>query len=165
MTGEPTVFVVDDDAAVRASLAELLQTAGYTVATYACAEDFLAGIFPEACGCIVLDIRMPGMNGLDLQNELMKRSIDLPVIIVSRRTTNAWEVPRTMKSTVFLESLLFVYARGFTRLTGFLETFVTVSRTSICSPSPNFCFGTLASMRKPPAGAEALAVKSLIDPV
>lgn len=80
---KPTVYIVDDDAAVRDGLKALLTVSGYELATYDSAESFLAAIDRKATGCAVLDIRMPGMSGLDLQRELKKRSIALPVIIIT----------------------------------------------------------------------------------
>jgi two-component system, LuxR family, response regulator FixJ len=79
----PTVFIVDDDAAVRDSLAMLLELKGYGVRTFAGAEQFLAEYRPEWPGCLVLDLRMPGMSGLELQSELARRGVGLPVIIVT----------------------------------------------------------------------------------
>ena len=80
---EPAVFVVDDDPAVRTSMAFLVKTVGLQVETFASAADFLDELDPDRPGCIVLDIRMPGMSGLDLQDELGLREIDLPIIIVT----------------------------------------------------------------------------------
>lgn len=84
--GEPrdaTVFIVDDDPAVRDSLSLLLSLRGYRTATFASAEDFLAGLRPEWRGCLIADIRLPGMNGLELQQELARRGVGLPVVIVT----------------------------------------------------------------------------------
>jgi two-component system response regulator FixJ len=83
MTRSATVLVVDDDAAVRAALSTLLTSAGFNVQTYAGAAEFLDRYDPEQPGCLVLDIRMPGMGGLDLQEKLSALGILLPVIIVS----------------------------------------------------------------------------------
>lgn len=80
---EATVFIVDDDPAVRDSLSLLLSLRGYRTATFASAEDFLAGLRPEWRGCLIADIRLPGMNGLDLQEELARRGVNLPVVIVT----------------------------------------------------------------------------------
>jgi len=82
-TFEQTVFIVDDDASVRDSLALLLELQGFHTAVFASAKEFLAGCSPELAGCLVLDIRMPGMSGLALQAELTARDIALPVIIVT----------------------------------------------------------------------------------
>ena len=79
----PTVFIVDDDAGVRDSLAMLLELKGFRARTFADAEGFLAEYRPERPGCLVLDLRMPGMNGLELQAHLARRGVPLPVIIVT----------------------------------------------------------------------------------
>lgn len=78
-----TVFIVDDDAAVRDSLAMLLELKGFHTRTYATAEDFLERYRAEWAGCLVLDLRMTGMSGLELQTELARRGVRLPVIIVT----------------------------------------------------------------------------------
>lgn len=80
---EVTVFIVDDDPAVRDSLSLLLSLRGYRTATFGSAEDFLASLRPEWRGCLIADIRLPGMNGLDLQEELARRGVNLPVVIVT----------------------------------------------------------------------------------
>jgi two-component system, LuxR family, response regulator FixJ len=79
----PTVFVVDDDSALRASLRWLLQAEGLAVATFESAEAFLAGYDPGRPGCLVLDVRLGGMSGLDLQAHLVARRITLPTILMS----------------------------------------------------------------------------------
>jgi FixJ family two-component response regulator len=78
-----TVFVVDDDAAVRDSLALLLGLRGYATAVFACAEDFLRALQPPWRGCVVADIRMPGMSGLDMQIALAAHPSHLPFIIIT----------------------------------------------------------------------------------
>ena len=83
MTPEPTVFVVDDDEAVRGGLRRLVEAVGLNVETYGSAQQFLDSYHPEQHGCLVLDIRMPGMGGLDLQAQLAKRGVQLPVIILT----------------------------------------------------------------------------------
>src|SRR5215470_15871953 len=94
MASEPTVFVVDDDPAMRDSLRWLLQSVGLAVETFAAAEDFLGGYDPTRAGCLVLDVRMPGMSGLNLQDELGVRHITLPVIII----TGYAEVPTAVRA-------------------------------------------------------------------
>jgi two-component system, LuxR family, response regulator FixJ len=79
----PTVFIVDDDAGVRDSLAMLLELKGFRTRTFAAAEAFLAEYRPDSPGCVVLDLRMPGMSGLELQAELARRGAPLPVIIIT----------------------------------------------------------------------------------
>jgi len=80
---EPVVFVVDDDRAMRESLTWLLDSVGLRVRSYANARDFLAEYDPAQPGCLVLDVRMPGMSGLDLQAELARRGVELPTIVIT----------------------------------------------------------------------------------
>lgn len=80
---ESTVFVVDDDQAMRNSLKWLIESIGVPVETYATADAFLERFSPERNGCLVLDVRMPGMSGLDLQNHLNRRGFAIPVIIIT----------------------------------------------------------------------------------
>jgi RNA polymerase sigma factor (sigma-70 family) len=78
-----TVQIVDDDAAVRDALSLLLSLHGYRTACFASAEDFLAAAAPDWSGCVVADIRMPGMSGLEMQGELVRRGMHMPVIIIT----------------------------------------------------------------------------------
>jgi len=78
-----TVFVVDDDPAMRDSLAFMFTGTGLAVRTYASAEAFLAGLEPEADGCLILDLRMPGMNGHELHRRLNALGVQLPVIVLT----------------------------------------------------------------------------------
>jgi RNA polymerase sigma factor (sigma-70 family) len=77
------VYVVDDDEAVRDSLGWLLASIGYRVATYSTAEQFLDGYKAGAASCLVLDVRMPGVSGLELQQELNRRGETLPIIFIT----------------------------------------------------------------------------------
>jgi len=79
----PTVFVVDDDAAVRQSLTLLIRSMALPAEGYDSAQDFLERGDPARPGCLVLDIRMPGMSGLELQDELVRRGFVLPVIFIT----------------------------------------------------------------------------------
>ncbi len=83
MTPEPTVFIVDDDNAVRHFLSGLIESVDLRVEAYASARDFLEAYEPGRLGCLVLDVRMPGMSGLELQSALADQAIDLPVIILT----------------------------------------------------------------------------------
>jgi two-component system response regulator FixJ len=94
MPPEPTVFVVDDDRAMRDSLRWLLESIGLSVRTYPTAADFLQEYDASQSGCLVLDVRMPGMSGLDLQAELMRRGGGLPTIVV----TGHAEVPMAVRA-------------------------------------------------------------------
>jgi len=78
-----TVFVVDDDPEVRTGLQQLLDAIGMKVSTFSSARDFLTGITADRPGCVVTDIRMPGMTGIELQAELTGRGIRLPVIVIT----------------------------------------------------------------------------------
>lgn len=80
---EPMVFVVDDEEAIRDALRLLGRAVGLKVATYASAQAFLEDYTPGQPGCLVLDLLMPGMSGLELQAELAARRIDLPVIFIT----------------------------------------------------------------------------------
>lgn len=80
---EPTVFVVDDDEAVCDALGMLLRASGMRVETFNSAQAFLNIYRPQRAGCLLLDIRMPGMSGLDLQDELHKRRYAIPIIFLT----------------------------------------------------------------------------------
>lgn len=83
MNSRGKVYIVDDDQAMRDSLALLLETAGYTVDAYAGADAFLDRCTPESEGCVVLDLNMPGKNGLTLQESLRARNINLPAVFLT----------------------------------------------------------------------------------
>jgi FixJ family two-component response regulator len=78
-----TVYVVDDDPAIRDSISLSLSLRGYHIAQFASAEDFLKAFDPAWMGCVVADIRMPGMSGLQMQSELTTRGSKLPVVIIT----------------------------------------------------------------------------------
>jgi FixJ family two-component response regulator len=92
---ETTIFVVDDDPSVRKGLRRLLKSAGYSAETFASAEDFLvlnkSGYGPA---CLILDLKMPGMNGLDLQEELTNQNHIMPIIFV----TGHGDIPSSVKA-------------------------------------------------------------------
>jgi len=83
MSPDPTVFIVDDDAAVRDSLRWLMDSVGLRVEEFASGKTFLEEITPQHPGCVVLDLRMPGLGGLEVYQRLREREIDLPVVIIS----------------------------------------------------------------------------------
>ena len=83
MKKNPVVMVVDDDAGVRNAMRSLLKSVGLVAALYPSAQDFLAAYDPTQPGCLVLDIRMPGMSGMELQQQLNLRGAVLPVIFMS----------------------------------------------------------------------------------
>ncbi len=83
MPDERLVYVVDDDEAVRRSLAALLEARSYTVRSFALAREFLAAAPTLRAGCLVADIRMPEMDGLELQRQLTERAFNFPLIVVT----------------------------------------------------------------------------------
>jgi len=90
----PTVFVVDDDEEVRNALKLLLESVGLSVICYASALDYLESFDEKLPGCLVVDIRMPGMSGLDMQEKLAERPIHPPVIII----TGHGDVPMAVRA-------------------------------------------------------------------
>jgi FixJ family two-component response regulator len=78
-----TVFVIDDDASIRKSLSRLLRSAGYTTETFASAEEFLGREHFNGIGCLLLDVQMPGLSGMDLQEELNKADYHMPIIFIT----------------------------------------------------------------------------------
>lgn len=82
-TPVPTVFVVDDDEAMRSSLKWLIESTGMRVQTFDSADAFLTGYAPDWAGCLLLDVRMPGMSGIELQAYLARAEYRLPVIIIT----------------------------------------------------------------------------------
>jgi len=94
---EAVVFVVDDDELIRDSLEQLVKSVGLKVETFSSAQAFLDTDLPNKPGCLVLDIRMPGMSGLDLQDELEKRDFSIPIIFITGHGTVPMSV-RAMKA-------------------------------------------------------------------
>jgi FixJ family two-component response regulator len=94
VTGSRKVHVVEDDASMRTSLARLLGGAGYEVALYETAEEFLASAGREPSGCILLDLRLPGASGLELQERLAARGCSTPVVFL----TGHGDVPASVRA-------------------------------------------------------------------
>jgi FixJ family two-component response regulator len=90
----PTVFVVDDYAPVRRSISRLLHAAGFAVAAFASAQEFLSEYDPGVWGCLVLDVAMPALNGLDLQRILAKAGSLLPIIFL----TGQGDIPKSVQA-------------------------------------------------------------------
>ena len=82
-SGQPSVFVVDDDVSVRKALARLLRSASLQSETFASAQELLELALPDGPSCLVLDLRMPGLNGLELQDELNNRAWRIPIVFIS----------------------------------------------------------------------------------
>lgn len=79
----PTVFIIDDDPSVRKSLSRLVRSLGFGSESFASAEEFLGRERYDGLGCIVLDVRMPGLSGMELQDELVKGEFSMPIIFIT----------------------------------------------------------------------------------
>ena len=145
MHREHCVYIVDDDEAVRDSLSVLLESKGYPVRSFASAPEFLAAarLFPP--GCLIVDIRMPEMDGLELQQHLIDRSLDFPLIVI----TGHGDVPlavRAMKagavdfiekpfaSETILESLDAAFSRLLAAGETSAEAVAAQSKLALLSP-------------------------------
>jgi FixJ family two-component response regulator len=93
-TGGQTVFVIDDDSAIRASIEGLLKSVGLRSESFGTAQDFLRSKRPDGPSCLVLDVRLPGINGLDFQRQLADAGIRIPVIFI----TGHGDIPMTVKA-------------------------------------------------------------------
>nr|WP_208321374.1 response regulator transcription factor [Thiohalophilus thiocyanatoxydans] len=94
MMKQATIHVVDDDQAVRESIEWLIESVGLNIRTYASANEFLENYTEDSLGCLILDVRMPGISGLDLQHILTERGIDLSVVFV----TGHGDVPMAVRA-------------------------------------------------------------------
>ena len=83
MSNQPVVFVVDDDPSVLESTAALMDSVGLKVTTFASGEEFLDAYLPHQRGCLLLDVRLPGISGIELARKLQSDAVDLPVILIS----------------------------------------------------------------------------------
>ena len=92
--GAPTVFVVDDDAGMRASIAGLLKSAGLRAESFGAAEEFVRSNRPDVPSCLVLDVSLPGINGLEFQHKLADAGIQIPIIFI----TGHGDIPMTVKA-------------------------------------------------------------------
>ncbi|MGA2353763.1 MAG: response regulator transcription factor [Terriglobales bacterium] len=91
---DPVVFVIDDDKMVRDGLQSLIRSVGLQVETFASAQDFLAAKRPDAPACLILDVRMPGLSGLDLQLKLNEAEIYIPIIFI----TGHGDIPMSVRA-------------------------------------------------------------------
>lgn len=95
MTDEhPVVFVIDDDRSIREALEGLLRSVGLSVNAFASTQDFMHAARPDAPGCLVLDVRLPGLSGLDFQRELSKSTNPLPIIFI----TGHGDIPMSVRA-------------------------------------------------------------------
>jgi FixJ family two-component response regulator len=91
---KPTVFVIDDDASVREALSSLIRSVGLRVEIFSSAQEFLRHEWPDAPACLVLDIRLPGLNGLELQQRLIGDGVRLPIIFI----TGHGDIPMSVRA-------------------------------------------------------------------
>lgn len=91
---EPIVFIIDDDASVRDALGSLFRSVGLRVEVFGSAPEFLQNKLPDTASCLILDIRLPGLSGLDFQTDLMKAGIHIPIIFM----TGHGDIPMTVKA-------------------------------------------------------------------
>ena len=94
MTAAPLVFVIDDDASVRSSLKFLLSTVGLQAETFDSADSFLHKKRPDVPSCVVLDVRLPGVSGIDFQRELTARNISIPIVFL----TGHGDIPMSVRA-------------------------------------------------------------------
>jgi FixJ family two-component response regulator len=92
--GAPTVFIIDDDASVRASIQDLLESLGLRSESFGTAEEFLRSKRPDGPSCLVLDVRLPGVSGLDFQRRLVDAGFQIPIIFI----TGHADIPMTVKA-------------------------------------------------------------------
>jgi FixJ family two-component response regulator len=93
-TGDPTVFVIDDDDLVRAAIQGLLKSVGLQAETFETTQQFLGCKRPDGPSCLVLDVRLPGINGLDFQRQLADSGVRIPIIFI----TGHGDIPMTVKA-------------------------------------------------------------------
>jgi FixJ family two-component response regulator len=91
---EPIVFVIDDDPLIRDGIQSLIKSIGLRAETFASAQDFMLAKRPDAPACLILDVRMPGLNGLDLQRKLTDAEIHIPIIFI----TGHGDIPMTVRA-------------------------------------------------------------------
>nr|WP_246175829.1 response regulator transcription factor [Bradyrhizobium paxllaeri] len=93
-SGRAIVFVIDDDVSMRRSLSNLFQSVNLDVAAFGSAQEMLQGKLPEVASCLVLDVRLPGLSGLELQTELAKSNLHIPIIFI----TGHGDIPMSVKA-------------------------------------------------------------------
>ena len=103
MSDRKNIYIVDDDQPVRKALQRLLTSVGYDVETYASSQEFLDSVPEESDGCLILDVRMPGLNGLGLQSKLAGMNYKLPIIFIT-----AYDNPRDRKQAMDAGAIAFL---------------------------------------------------------
>jgi FixJ family two-component response regulator len=142
---QPTVFVIDDDASMRRALSYLLASAGYKVETYSSAKAFLTRENYEGVGCILLDVRMPGLNGMELQEKLLRSAQSTPIIFLTGHGEIAMGVQAMKKGAVdfltkpcddeqLLAAIRTAIAKAFQARAHFEEAKAVRSRIELLTP-------------------------------
>src|SRR5918996_125440 len=93
-TAEQVVLVIDDDPSMRTAIKELIEAVGLTCQTFGSGKEFLEANLPDVPRCLVLDVRLPGLSGLNLQRELTERNIQIPIIFI----TGHGDIPMTVQA-------------------------------------------------------------------
>lgn len=152
-----SVFIVDDDASVRDALSLLLSLRGYATATFASAEDFLAALQPDWRGCVLLDIRMPGMSGLELQRRLHGSAAALPVVVITAHGDVA------AARQAFLADAVDFIEKPFdsAQLLGAIEAALSGLRTAACGTPAGAPLSPLSPLSPREREVMALLVKGL----
>src|SRR6201988_1566313 len=91
---QPTVLIIDDDSRMRAAMQRLLKTVGLHSESFATPEDFLRHNLPKGPSCLLLDVRLPGMSGLEVQSKLIEMGVHIPIIFI----TSYADIPMTVKA-------------------------------------------------------------------
>ena len=91
---DPIVFIIDDDALIRDGIQSLIRSVGLRAETFASARDFMIAKRPDTAACLVLDVRMPGLSGLDLQRQLSDANVDIPIIFI----TGHGDIPMSVRA-------------------------------------------------------------------
>ena len=150
--GRPTIFLVDDDEFIRSVLADMLRPAGYAVAEFPSAEAFVAALRPGMSGCLILDMQMPGMSGVELQAELRRREIGLPIIFLSGHEDVPTTVAAIKGATLGLNSVMLSPARPFgAAFASRISIGTTPCPSSTSATAPEVAASKPPSISSPPA--------------
>jgi FixJ family two-component response regulator len=174
MNSQTLIHVVDDDESLRASLLDLLHAAGYDCAGYASTDDFLRQPPPDRPGCVLLDVRMPGRSGLELQNELQRTGISLPIVfltghadvITSVKAMKAGAVDfleKPVRRDALFDALHSALARDIAQRAAREERHRQVQRLSVLTPRERDVFERIVSgkLNKQIAGDLGISLRTV----
>ena len=130
MNKDQTVYIVDDDDAIRDSLQMLMQSDNMDSLGFKSAEDFLEYYKPDMSGCLVLDVRMPGMSGLDLQRNLMKKDVNIPIVVMSGHASIPLAVEMMKNGAIDFHTKPFDHAALLYSVKNCLEKSVEINKQS-----------------------------------